>query len=284
MKRLNRKMNEASSDQDEAMNLLDTVYEYGNLCRKIGFEQGIYGYESRWAYLELQEKSEKLYDNIVEDQCRRLYVQLRLRDPNFEAKFDDQADFLDCLSDIVKEYGNTCRAFGLMQGRNQPASGLQRKKREMFDDIIELVSVYKDTGKIEFDESGSEEGETEWFDKMGDMKKNLPMDCILGCSGSGRADDEVDYWVNELNFQVPIQMGLSYLRECGLDDIVPEDVDKYVLWIMCENIKDQAYEFSRDGSEWDYVDKDSYPDDIDDWGEEDWERFQDEVAIRHLGI
>ena len=33
-------------------------------------------------------------------------------------------------------------------------------------------------------------------------------------------------------------MGLSYLRECGLDDIVPEDVDKYVLWIMCENIKD----------------------------------------------
>ena len=53
MKRLNRKMNEASSDQDEAMNLLDTVYEYGNLCRKIGFEQGIYGYESRWAYLEL---------------------------------------------------------------------------------------------------------------------------------------------------------------------------------------------------------------------------------------
>ena len=108
----------------------------------------------------------------------------------------------------------------------------------MFDDIIELVSVSKDTDKIEFDESVTEEGETEWFDKMGDMKKNLPMDCILGCSGSGRVDDEVDYWVNELNFKVPIKMGLSYLREYGLDDIVPEDVDKYVLWIMCGNIKD----------------------------------------------
>lgn len=280
MKRLNRKMNESSSDQDIAMNLLDTVYNYGNLCRKVAFNKEIRDH----IYVDLQEEAEELYDNIVENQVPRLYVQLRLRDPNFEAKFDDKADFLDCLSDIVKEYGNTCRAFGLMQGRNQPASGLQRKKREMFEDIIELVSVSKDTGKIEFDESGSEEGETEWFDKMGDMKKNLPMDCILGCSGSGRVDDEVDYWVNELNFQVPIKMGLSYLRECGLDDIVPEDVDKYVLWIMCGNIKDQAYEFSRDGSEWDYVDKDSYPDDIDDWGEEDWERFQDEVAIRHLGM
>ena len=52
MKRLNRKMNEASSDQDEAMNLLDIVYKYGNLCRKIGFKQGC-GYECRWEYLEL---------------------------------------------------------------------------------------------------------------------------------------------------------------------------------------------------------------------------------------
>lgn len=59
----------------------------------------------------------------------------------------------------------------------------------MFDDIIEFVSEYKDTGKVKFDESGTEEGETEWFDKMGDMKKNLPMDCILGCSGSERVDD-----------------------------------------------------------------------------------------------
>ena len=33
--------------------------------------------------------------------------------------------------------------------------------REMFDDIIELVSVYKDTGKVKFDESVTEEGETE---------------------------------------------------------------------------------------------------------------------------
>ena len=53
MKRLNRKMNESSSDQDEAMNLLDIVYKYGDICQKIGFEQGKYGYACRWEDLEL---------------------------------------------------------------------------------------------------------------------------------------------------------------------------------------------------------------------------------------
>ena len=128
------------------------------------------------------------------------------------------------------------------------------------------------------------EEETEWFDSHGNMKKHLPMDCILDCSSGGSVDDSVDYWMNELNFHAPTEKGLSYVREYGLDDIEPEDVDRYVLWIMCGNIKDEAYEFCRDGSEWDYVDKDAYPEDMDDWGEEDWNRFQDEVAICHLGM
>ena len=84
----------------------------------------------------------------------------------------------------------------------------------------------------------SEAEETEWFYSNGQMKEKLPMDCILDCSGGGNADDSVDYWVNELNFHVPTEKGLSYLQECGLDDIGIEDVDKYVLWIMCGNIKE----------------------------------------------
>ena len=27
-----------------------------------------------------------------------------------------------------------------------------------------------------------------------------------------------------------------------------------------------------------------YPDDLDDWSEQDWDRFQSEVAICHLGM
>ena len=147
------------------------------------------------------------------------------------------------------------------------------------DDFVPLSSVPKRRVVRESDDE-----ETEWLDKMGDMKKSLPMDCILDCSSGGRVDDSVDYWVNELNFHVPADKGLSYVQEYGLDDIGPEDVDKYVLWIMCGNIKEEAYEFCRDGSEWDYVDKDAYPEDMDDWEEEDWERFQSEVAVCHLGM
>lgn len=126
--------------------------------------------------------------------------------------------------------------------------------------------------------------ETEWFYSSGEMKKYFPMDCILDCSAPGQQDENVEYWVNKLNFHAPEEKGMIYLREYGLDDIQPEDVDKYVLWTMCGNIKEEAYEFCRDGSEWEYVDKDAYPEDIDDWGEEDWQRFQQEVFVAFLGM
>lgn len=128
------------------------------------------------------------------------------------------------------------------------------------------------------------EEETEWFDSMGDMKKHLPMDCILDCSSGGSVDDSVDYWVNELNFHAPTEKGMSYLQEYGLDDIGPEDVDKYVLWIMCGNIKDEAYEFCRGSMDYDDMETSEYPDDMDDWTEQDWDNFQSEVAICHLGM
>ena len=133
------------------------------------------------------------------------------------------------------------------------------------------------------DESGSDE-ETEWFDSNGDMKRHLPKDCILDCSSGGSVDDSVDYWVKKLNFKVPVDRGLSYVREYGLDDISPEEVDKYVLWIMCGNIKEDAYEFCRDGSDWEYVDRESYPDEMDNWNDDDWDRFQEEACVCHLGM
>lgn len=151
-------------------------------------------------------------------------------------------------------------------------------------DTIDIVDYEIENSSAVNEGSDPSNCESSWFDKMGDMKKHLPMDCILDCSSGGSVDDSVDYWVNELNFHVPTEKGLSYVQEYGLDDIGPEDVDKYVLWIMCGNIKEEAYEFCRDGSEWDYVDKDAYPEDMDDWGEEDWDRFQDEVAVCHLGM
>lgn len=151
------------------------------------------------------------------------------------------------------------------------------------DDTIDLFngsSISESRNKF----VNESEEETEWFDKMGDIKRHFPKDCILDCSSGGRVDDSVEYWVSELNFKVPVDRGLSYVREYGLDDIGPEDVDKYVLWIMCGNIREEAYEFCRDGSEWDYVDRESYPDEMDNWNDEDWDRFQEEACVCHLGM
>ena len=199
---------------------------------------------------------------------------------------NDQA--LEKLMALVEYYGDIRQGSGRAQATGRDTEYYKKKAQQILDDIKEHATPYMAytayDGKEEFDESGSEEGETEWFDSHGDIKTHFPKDCILDCSSGGRVDDEVDYWVNELNFHVPTEKGLSYVREYGIDDIGPEDVDKYVLWIMCGNIKEDAYEFCRDGSEWEYVDRESYPDEMDNWNDEDWDRFQEEACVCHLGM
>ena len=137
---------------------------------------------------------------------------------------------------------------------------------------------------LTFTESLESDEETEWFDSRGDMKKNLPMECILDCSSGGRVDDSVDFWVNELKFEVPKKKGMDFLMEYSLDDIPEWDVNKYVLWIMCGNIKDEAYEFCRGGMDYDDFETSEYPEDMNDWTEKDWDNFQSEVAICNLGM
>ena len=56
-----------------------------------------------------------------------------------------------------------------------------------------------------------------WFDDRGDMIKTLPGDCILACSGQGRVDDDVSFWVDELGFadDLPRELAINYLKEYG---------------------------------------------------------------------
>ena len=202
---------------------------------------------------------------------------------------EDHAKGEHLYSVIIKKPGGWDGSFQVNTMSKDEALEIARSRIKRGDRILRIEDIgeyraFDDEPYAGFDESGEEKEETDWFYSNGDIKRHFPKDCILGCSGGGSADDKVDDWVNELNFHVPAEKGLSYVQEYGLDDIGPEDVDKYVLWIMCGNIKEEAYEFCRDGSEWEYVDKDAYPEDIGDWEEEDWERFQSEVAVCHLGM
>jgi len=59
-----------------------------------------------------------------------------------------------------------------------------------------------------------------WFDARGDLLKPIPGACVVDCSGSGRKDDEVDYWLRELGFDIgfPVAKAVQFLKEFGAWD------------------------------------------------------------------
>lgn len=100
-----------------------------------------------------------------------------------------------------------------------------------------------------FDES-SDGG---WFDeKYGFLQKDIPEECVMDCSGPGRKDDAVAYWVDELKFYIPqplIGKAKNYLREFGaweeeeLDQWAEtEDVEhqlaQHILWCFCCDLRE----------------------------------------------
>lgn len=129
------------------------------------------------------------------------------------------------------------------------------------------------------------DGESGWFNERGELMKPLPGQCIEDCSGSGRVDDQVAYWVDKLGFDIdmPRDKAIEFLSEYGAwesDEI--EDMDiielaEKVLWIFCGNIKEEAYEQSRDETSlvYDWGD-------VSDWDDEDWKKFQEEYSYCSL--
>ena len=133
----------------------------------------------------------------------------------------------------------------------------------------------------EYQMNESEDGKSEWFDANGWMIKTLPADCIEQCSGSGRKDEDVAFWVEELGFDkgLPREKTISFLVEYGawdedeLNSMSETELAEKVLWIFANDLKEQAYEQSGDEtslvSDWG---------DVSDWGEDEWKKFQEEYG------
>jgi len=85
------------------------------------------------------------------------------------------------------------------------------------------------------------------FDEHGYyIGKKFPKSCIEDCTRPGSCDDAVEYWQKKLNFNVPRDLAISYLKEFGaweieelneMDDIT---ISQYVLWIACGDIKENG--------------------------------------------
>ena len=57
-----------------------------------------------------------------------------------------------------------------------------------------------------------------WFDGRCSIA-DLPADCVEDCSGSGSADEAVEYWVERLNFEAPPWLLREYLSGYGAWDL-----------------------------------------------------------------
>ncbi len=93
---------------------------------------------------------------------------------------------------------------------------------------------------------------SKWFDENGWLIGEFPPDCVNSCSASGPVDNEVDYWVKELNFNVPRAKAIDYLKgfgawpldtdeyDKGLNDMTDRELAEKVLWIACGDVKENG--------------------------------------------
>ena len=86
--------------------------------------------------------------------------------------------------------------------------------------------------------------ELKWFYENGELKGELPQDCVDDCSGSGDATAMVQHWIEELDFKVNREQAIKYLAEFGAWDTLETDTDQEiterVLWIACGDISEQG--------------------------------------------
>lgn len=84
------------------------------------------------------------------------------------------------------------------------------------------------------------------FDEYGNFHGKIPKEAVRDCSGPGQADEAVKHWRKKLNFEVPRQKAIQYLKEYGawdldeLNALDDEELAEKVLWIACGDIKEHG--------------------------------------------
>lgn len=69
---------------------------------------------------------------------------------------------------------------------------------------------------------------------------------VNACSGPGPVDREVKFWRRRLDFKVPREKAIQYLKEYGawskeeLDAQDDEKISEKVLWLACNDIKEEG--------------------------------------------
>jgi hypothetical protein len=83
-----------------------------------------------------------------------------------------------------------------------------------------------------------------WFNDYGYFIGTLPDACVYACSASGDVEQAVDFWLEELQFKVPMVKARAYLTEFGawddLDEVDQHTLAQRVLWVACCEIDERG--------------------------------------------
>lgn len=89
-------------------------------------------------------------------------------------------------------------------------------------------------------------GNTAIFDDYGYFQGTIPAEAVHDMTQPGPVDDAVEYWRDRLNFEVPRELAIHYLREFGAwdhDDLTAmddTDLARIVLWIAAGDIRENG--------------------------------------------
>ena len=182
----------------------------------------------------------------------------------------------------IQKYVNNVDDYELPDAEMRIADKIRSDWWEAMEDVaryhgMEYYEDMDDEAQVNESDDGSP-----WFDDRGDMLKTLPGDCILACSGQGRVDDDVAFWVKELDFTngLPRERTINYLSEYGawddeeLNEMTAMSLAEKVLWIFCNDLKEQAYDMVGEDEEL----AAKLGDDPSAWGDREWEQFQNEYG------
>lgn len=193
---------------------------------------------------------------------------------------------MDKLASIEGDLVSICNDIKLVFGKDSDVFAkvdlLRTDCGKALDLLDNALKGIKYDEPVRLSESGEDSA---WFDDRGDMLKNLPGDCIMACSGQGRVDDDVAFWVDELGFDIdmPRDKAIKFLSEYGawesdeLENMDIIELAEKVLWIFCNDLKELAYEMMDDETSLvaDWGDPST-------WGDDEWERFQKEYSYCSL--
>jgi hypothetical protein len=85
-----------------------------------------------------------------------------------------------------------------------------------------------------------------WFDDYGNLIKDIPQEIISECSHQGDCYFDCKKWIKEIDFNVPRQLSIDWLREFGawtieeLNSLDDMEIAIQVLWIACSDLKENG--------------------------------------------